>query len=256
MKKFLLATISLVFITSAAFAQRTSITKFDNQPITGIIAGGAFDIKIKPGAETGAETGVRVEVAAEVASKITIDLTDDGYVRLGYGSDLGKYFKSSKNRPTAYITMSSLDYLNVSGACNLIGSDTFRSAKPLVVSISGSAFCDAVNVTASEANITVSGASTLENLTITTEKLTAEVTGSAMGTIKGEAVQARLAVSGAAQFNALQLICPTIQAAATGTSLLKVNATGTVDVTTGGLAAIKYIGRGTITGSGTAKPLN
>lgn len=251
MKKILLLAISLFFIALSSAAQQTTITKFEGQTIKGLIVDGAFDVKLVQGQQS----GVSVSVSTEASEKLTIELTDQGYLRLGYGSDLGKYFTSQKNRPTARITVSELNYLNVSGVSNLIGSETFTSSVPFVMQVAKTAFCSFIKIETKDSNIAISGTATVENLTVKDQgKMTLEVAGGSKAELQGTAKEARISVSGASSLNALQFICPAIQISSTGTSMSKINITGTADVTTAALGAIRYIGQGKITGSG-AKPL-
>lgn len=251
MKKIVLLAIFALFISASSYGQKTTIAKFEGQDIRGVIIGGAFDVRLSQGDET----GVKVEIAAESSNKLTIELTQEGYVRLGYGSDVGKYFTSAKNRPVAYIVVKELNYLNLSGSCNLICKEQFTSEKPFVMSVAGSAFCDYLDIQCKDANVSISGASKIDNFKITDSgKLTLDATVSANVSLSGSAVTSRLSVSGTSSLDALKFMCPEIQASATGTSLIKANVTGTADVTVGGLSSFKYIGSGRISGSG-AKPL-
>ena len=252
MKKIAVLLFSLLFAASAGAQERTTITKFEGATITGLVAGGAFDVKLSQGAQT----GVRVEVSVEASEKLTVELTDEGFVRLGYGSDVGKYFTSNKNRPVAYVTVSRLDYLAVSGNCQLLGQSTLSSAGNFVMKASGASFTDQLIVESKAgANVTVDGGAKVDKLQIVcAEKAVVAVESTSKLYLTGSAPEARLSVSGTAQLDALTFACPAIQVAATGTSLAKVNITGTADVTTGGLGAVRYIGAGKITGSG-AKPL-
>lgn len=251
MKKIFLPIILLSFIVLSATAQNTTITKFEGQKIKGVIVNGAFDVKLVQGAQS----GVSVSVSAEAAEKLSVELTDEGYVRLGYGSDVGKFFTSQKNRPTARLTVSELNYLNISGVSSLIGSQTFTSSVPFVMNVSGSAFCSFIKIESQGSNISTSGTATVENLTVKDAgKMTLDVATGSKVELQGSAKEARISVSGASVLGALEFICPVIQVSATGTSMAKINVTGTADVTTGGFGAIKYIGTGKITGSG-AKPL-
>lgn len=251
MKKFVFLTISLFFITMGAMAEKTTITKFEGETIRGLIVSGAFDVRLSQGDEC----SVRVELQADASSKLTIELTDQGYVRIGYGSEFGKYFTSSKNRPVAHVVVKELAYLNISGTCALIAKEQFTAPDKFVMSVWGSAFCEFIDVMCKNGNVSVDGTAKVESLKITDSgKLTLEAATTARVELSGSASSARFTVSNAASVDLLKFMCPEIQASATGTSLIKANVTGTADVTVGGLAAFKYIGSGRILGSG-AKPL-
>lgn len=252
MKKITVFLFLLLFGATVAAQERTTITKFEGKTISGLVVAGAFDIKLSQGAQT----GVRVEVPVEASQQLTYELTDEGYLRLGYGSEVGKYFTSNKNRPVAYVTLSRLDYLSISGNCSVLGESTFASAGNFVLTASGAAFCDALIVESpAGANVSVDGGAKIDNIRLVcVDKVAVSVGGSSYLTLSGSAPSARLSASAMAQFNALNFSCPSLQVSATGTSLLKIHISGSVDVTTGGVAAVRYTGSGKITGSG-AKPL-
>ncbi|MEG1463949.1 MAG: DUF2807 domain-containing protein [Mucinivorans sp.] len=251
MKKILLLVFSLLFVASSAWSQRTTITKFEGEDIRSLIISGAFDVKLSQGDKC----SVRVEIMPEVANKLILNLSDKGCLRLGHGSDVGQFFTASKNRPVAYIVVSELDYINLSGTCSVICSGQFVSSQLFSMKAELGAFCAFMNVKASEIDISVASAAEVENLTVETPgRVLMDVSGPSRAELMGESASARLSVSSAAQLNALSFVSPVIQASATGTSLLKANFTGEADVTIGALSSIRYIGSGKITGSG-AKPL-
>lgn len=252
MKKIAVFLFSLLFGATAVAQERTTITKFEGKTITGVAVYGAFDVKLSQGSTTGA----RVEVPIEASEKLTYELTDEGYLRLGYGSDVGKYFTSNKNRPVAHITVSHLAYLALSGNCSVLGESTFTSPGNFVLTATGASFCDQMMVQSKAgANISVESGAKVEKLKLECqEKVVVSVEGSSLLTLSGGAPAARLAVSGIAKCDALGFTCPELQVSATGTSMMKIHISESADVTTGPMSAVRYTGSGKITGSG-AKPL-
>lgn len=244
MKKFLIFLFFATLFTGSAFAQRQTITKFEGQTITGVAINGAFDVRISQGESSYA----KVDIADELVSKLTFEISDDGVVRLGFGTKMGSLFKGSKNRPMATIVLSKLDYIYVSGASTVIGKGQFTAAN-FTMTLSGAAFASFINVNCENANLSIDGEGKTEDITINaSKKLTAEVGGAAKVTFGGSAAVSKVTSSGPASVDMLGFDCPNQTAITLGTSLIKANVSGTAEVTVGGISSFKYTGSGVVKG--------
>lgn len=246
MKKFLLTLISLIFVSSFSFAQRSTITKFEGADLRGVIVSGAFDVSIVYGEQTKAE----VSFPDAVASKLTFELTDDNCVRMSYGSNAGSFFVSNKNRPRATITLSKLDYVSLAGDAQLMSSGTYSSDK-FVMTVSGSASASFVFMECREASISVSGVSRVEDLVITAgELLELSSSGSAKVQLGGLAPRLYVVASSTSVIDVLSFVSPEIEAVVSGTALVKADVSKGAKVISTGMSAFRYIGDGVVSGDG------
>lgn len=248
MKKLIIAFVAMWATCTVAAQKNNTITKFQDQKIYGLIATGAFDIRISQGDES----YVSVEVREDIAPKISIDLTEEGYVRINYGSEVGKFFKGS-NRPFVTIVVDELRYLNLSGVCTTIGKGEYSATERCLLNVGGSATLDFINVKAPTVAMDISGSAIINDITVQTPNLRIDAGTTAKATVKGAAEKSEVNSSGTAVVDILNLVTPEIRAVVGGMSLVKANVSGSADVTRSGTAAFKYTGQGKITGD--AKPL-
>lgn len=245
MKKVILSLIVLSLSTFAIAQTNTTITKFVDEKINGLIATGAFDVRISQGTPT----GVTIEIREDLAPKLIVDKTEEGFIRINFGSDLGKFFKGN-NRPMVTVVVSELSNLNVSGVCKAIGKGEFTATERSAILVGGSAFLEFINVEAPTVTLDVTGSAAVGEITISTPNLRAECGGTSKVALKGTADKAQVTTSGTATLDLLTLTCPDITAVTTGMSLIKANVTGTANVTSGGTSTFKYTGEGKVTGDG------
>lgn len=245
MKKFLLTLASLLFISTVAMAQRSTVTKFEGEPLSGLIVSGAFDVNIS----LGTATKVVVSMPDDAVGKVSIELTDDKYVRLGYGNQFDSHFVGQKNRPKATIVLSKLAYVNLGGAAMLIGSGTFPADK-FVMIVDGSAFASFVMVDCVEASLDVSGTAKIEDIRIAaTKSADFSIGGSSKATIGGSSPALKIVASGTSSVDLISFVSPAIEAITSGTSLVKASVDGKANVHSSGISSFKYVGAGVVSGS-------
>lgn len=270
-KLFLLALCALALPLSAAAQGATEvIEKYADKAIHGVIVSGAFDVQLSQ-ADGGARTvGAKVEIEKELADKLVFEYTDEGYVRLTFKNDMSKYFTRSKKKPQAWVTVSDLKYLNVTGASNVVCTGVCSTKGDLRVLTSGNASVNLLEASAGAVNIEVSGASDLSDAKFTalgkaeviqsgTSKITGEVkagtaiftvSGVAGLTLSGGAEEAVLDVSGTASADLENFDIGTVNAKVSGMGKVKANVIGggTAQVST--MGSFRYKGAGLVTGKG------
>lgn len=270
-KLFLLALCALALPLSAAAQGATEvIEKYTDKAIHGVIVSGAFDVQLSQ-ADGGARTvGAKVEIEKELADKLVFEYTDEGYVRLTFKNDMSKYFTRSKKKPQAWVTVSDLKYLNVTGASNVVCTGVCSTKGDLRVLTSGNASVNLLEASAGAVNIEVSGASDLSDAKFTaqgkaeviqsgTSKITGEVkagtaiftvSGVAGLTLSGGAEEAVLDVSGTASADLENFDIGTVNAKVSGMGKVKANVIGggTAQVST--MGSFRYKGAGLVTGKG------
>lgn len=270
-KLFLLALCALALLLSAAAQGATEvIEKYADKAIHGVIVSGAFDVQLSQ-ADGGARTvGAKVEIEKELADKLVFEYTDEGYVRLTFKNDMSKYFTRSKKKPQAWVTVSDLKYLNVTGASNVVCTGVCSTKGDLRVLTSGNASVNLLEASAGAVNIEVSGASDLSDAKFTaqgkaeviqsgTSKITGEVkagtaiftvSGVAGLTLSGGAEEAVLDVSGTASADLENFDIGTVNAKVSGMGKVKANVIGggTAQVST--MGSFRYKGAGLVTGKG------
>lgn len=270
-KLFLLALCALALPLSAAAQGATEvIEKYTDKAIHGVIVSGAFDVQLSQ-ADGGARTvGAKVEIEKELADKLVFEYTDEGYVRLTFKNDMSKYFTRSKKKPQAWVTVSDLKYLNVTGASNVVCTGVCSTKGDLRVLTSGNASVNLLEASAGAVNVEVSGASDLSDAKFTaqgkaeviqsgTSKITGEVkagtaiftvSGVAGLTLSGGAEEAVLDVSGTASADLENFDVGTVNAKVSGMGKVKANVIGggTAQVST--MGSFRYKGAGLVTGKG------
>ncbi len=247
MKKFFMA-LALTMCSMAAMAQQTKkISQFSGESIYGLIADGAFDIRISQGEDT----GVHIEILEEHASKLSVSKTEQGYIRIAYGSGVGRYFKG-KNKPFVTIVVSELRFMRLDGACTAIGKGKYSATELTEIILAGSSNLDFVDVTAPDVVFDITGGK-MADISVSAENLKVNISGTSRGSIDGTAKTAEIRSAGTSSLEMLTLKCPAIEAIVSGMSTVKALVEVTANVTRSGTASFRYIGEGKITGD--AKPI-
>ncbi len=244
MKKNLIFLLFLIFLSFNTFAQDATIREFQGDRIYGVIASGAIDVNIK----MSHQTGVEVALNDDNSSKLTLELTEEGYVRVGYGSNSTTLFVGKNKRPKATITLDTLDYINLSGGAMLLSSGEFKT-NDFQMSVRGSAYASFVKVNCSSATITTEDNAKVEECTFNVaDKLTLKSYGSSNLTVKGTAGSANLVSSSTSSMNTLNLRSDKIEAVTSGASLIKAYVSDQANVSSSGVSVFKYTGQGKVTG--------
>lgn len=272
MKKLILLALCAIAapLMGAAQGATTVIEKYADKPIHGIIIAGAFDVQLSQADGMSRKVGAKVEIAKELEDKLVFDYTDEGYVRLTFKNDMSKYFTGSKKKPQAWVTVSDLAYLNVTGASNVVTTGICSTKGDLRILVSGNASVNLLEASAQDINIELSGTADLSDAKLTamdkvllnqsgTSKMTGTVksatahlyvSGVSGLTLSGGTEEALLDVSGTSSANLEEFTIGTVTAKVTGMGKIKANVLGggTAEVST--MGSFRYTGAGLVTGKG------
>lgn len=228
----------LGIMTGAKAEEQVEISRFQGERITGIDIGGAFEVKIRQGEET----GVILNIPARYKDHLTVSLNAAGKLKVGFKGALrggGRH-----DRYVAEIVCSSLEDIDLSGACCLNGEGDFYGEK-LSISLSGAATVKIggdIEVNG-KLEVNLSGASNFKGR-IFAPAVKAELSGASCFTLSGNAVSGTLTVSGAAQAYMGDFSFRDLNASASGASHLKVCANEQMNISGTGAARIFYKGDG------------
>ncbi|WP_298061671.1 DUF2807 domain-containing protein [uncultured Rikenella sp.] len=269
-KMFLLALCAAVLPVLAAAQETAVIEKYADKTINGVIVAGAFDVQLAQADGASRTVGAKVEIEKELADKLVFELTDEGYVRLTFKNDMGKYFTRSKKKPQAWVTVSDLKYLNVTGASHVVCTGVCSAKGDLRILTSGSASVNLLEVSAQTLHVDLSGTSALNDAKLTvqekaevvlsgTSKAGGElkagtavctVSGLAGLTLSGSAGEAVLDVSGTSSADLENFNIGTVNAKVSGMGKVKAHVIGggTAEVST--MGSFRYKGAGLVTGKG------
>lgn len=250
---FLLAMVVVTSVVSAQDAMQSKVY-FKGEKISGLICDGTMNIQLT---ENPSATGVFLDLPESAISSLTIDKTEDDYVRIKFGNDLNKIFKS---RITIQVTVSNLKYMKLSGATSVIAKGKFSHSKEVTISMEGSsASADYLNIEANDVKIDLAGMTKMEEATINTAsfQLLTSGTGPKVTVVDGKAAKGKIETTGAGRSNIGLVNFPIdeLNANITGLSLVKANVKvkATVNVANG--ASFRYMGLGNVEGTGNIKPL-
>lgn len=244
MKKFGIFFISLLFITISLSAQESTIARFQGEQINGVMISGTFKVQIARSADTGAE----VTISDKMADKLVYELTEDGYVRIGYGGTVDNLFINNKNIPTVKIKLPVLNMLKLSGDVQLLSSGEF-AADNFIMSLSGSSVAQFVKVDCSRATVTCEDSSKADELTLkSTGNVMLETNSLSRLYIRGSAPKTTVVATASSRIDMLMFETPKIIATTSGTSTVKANVSGTASLIKKGTSSFRYIGEGEISG--------
>ena len=234
MIKTVLFLVLLVFgIMSGAKAdEQVEISRFQGERITGIDASGAFEIKIRQGENT----GVVLSVPSRFEDQLVVSLSG-GKLKIGFK---GRIKGKQGDRYTAEIICSSLEDIDLSGACYLNGEGDF-SGRILSIDLSGAATAKIGGFMEVNGNVKVdlSGASQFTGK-ISAPLMEVELSGASVFTVSGDAGSGKLEVSGAAQAKMGDFTFGNLNASASGASYLKAYAKEQMNVSGSGASKIYY----------------
>ena len=221
MKKIILLSISVLLATSA-FAQLFSkedvkVTKdFDVQNFTGISIGLATDLTI----EKADECSLTIEVNEEYMDYITVKYTSEGVMSIAYNKLPFNLKNSKRSHMKATVRMPFINSMDISGATTVTCKEPFTTEggmKKFNLSCSGASTINNFQISAIEADVTVSGASKVE-LTGTFSELDAEISGASKFIVSGEADEFELECGGASSTDAENLEADDVEVEVTGAS--------------------------------------
>lgn len=273
MKKLLLLVCCALALPLSGMAQEaptTVVEKYADRTINGVIIAGAFDVQLSQADGASRTVGAKVEVQQELADKLVFEYTDEGYVRLSFKNDVSKYFTGSKKKPQAWITVSELKYLNVTGASSVVCTGICSTEGDLRILTSGTASVNLLEASAGTLHVEAGGTSDMSDAKLTvaggavaevsgTSKLSGTVkcgdakfvvSGVSSVTLAGEAAKAEVEISGTGAADLEHFAVGEMTAKVSGMGKVKANVTagGTAEVST--MGSFRYTGSGLVTGKG------
>lgn len=273
MKKLLLLVCCALALPLSGMAQEaptTVVEKYADRTINGVIIAGAFDVQLSQADGASRTVGAKVEVQQELADKLVFEYTDEGYVRLSFKNDVSKYFTGSKKKPQAWITVSELKYLNVTGASSVVCTGICSTEGDLRILTSGTASVNLLEASAGTLHVEAGGTSDVSDAKLTvaggavaevsgTSKLSGTVkcgdakfvvSGVSSVTLAGEAAKAEVEISGTGAADLEHFAVGEMTAKVSGMGKVKANVTagGTAEVST--MGSFRYTGSGLVTGKG------
>lgn len=273
MKKLLLLVCCALALPLSGMAQEaptTVVEKYADRTINGVIIAGAFDVQLSQADGASRTVGAKVEVQQELADKLVFEYTDEGYVRLSFKNDVSKYFTGSKKKPQAWITVSELKYLNVTGASSVVCTGICSTEGDLRLLTSGTASVNLLEASAGTLHVEAGGTSDVSDAKLTvaggavaevsgTSKLSGTVkcgdakfvvSGVSSVTLAGEAAKAEVEISGTGAADLEHFAVGEMTAKVSGMGKVKANVTagGTAEVST--MGSFRYTGSGLVTGKG------
>ena len=193
MKKVALLVLAVLLAAPIARAQETTITKFKDKPIHGLIVNGAFEVRLSQ-AET---SSARVEIFEELQDKLIFEYTEEGFIRLDFKDDVTKYLTRSKKKPTAYIEVEQLRHCALTGACNLIAKGKFSTSGVFNMINTGTAYMTWINVECESASVDVTGSSKVDDITVNArDKVVINTAGTASAAVKVDCPTLTLTMAG------------------------------------------------------------
>ncbi len=269
-KLFLVALCAMGMLRWGAAQESTVVEKYADRQINGVIVSGAFDVQLAQADGGSKKAGAKVEIERELADKLVFEITDEGYVRLTFKNDMTKYFTRSAKKPQAWITVSELKYLNVTGASTVVCTGVCSTRGDLRLLTSGNAAVELLEASAETLHADLSGTSGVNDAKLTvngraeviqsgTSKLKAEVkagtaaitvSGVSGMTLSGGAEEATVEAGGTSSADLEAFTIGTIRATVTGMGKVKacVMGGGTAEVSS--MGSFRYTGSGLVTGKG------
>jgi len=176
-------------LTLSTFAQNQKETR--TLPLfTGIDASSAFSIELK----RGDTQSVVIECDAQYMPDIKTEVKG-GVLHLYYKSPVINRRINSAFR--AYITITDLDFLDLSGASSIASTDLF-TPKRFRADLSGASKVFGLRINTNDAGVEISGASVI-NIEIECDRASFDFSGSGRGKVSGKISQCNLGLSGASK---------------------------------------------------------
>lgn len=235
MKKIIsLLSILCLAITGAFAQEQVSISRFQGEKITAIKVIGAFEVT----ARQGESTGISVSIPARLAQKLILTLKNGELLLSMEGK--GKWKKNDKCK--AEITVSSLEKIELSGACSLdfskeITTDNFKAE---IIGASSVTLNNPIHVK-QEAKITLTGASKLSGQ-LTSQELICEILGASQLTLSGESEQGKIKVVGASHAYLDKFLINIAEIKVTGASKADIHVVKKLSAEAYGVSSIAYTG--------------
>ncbi len=222
MKKILLFVILLVATFTAIVAQDVMVINDKNAEVRtvgsfhGIKISNAFDLIIQQGNQEAVVVSASDE---KLNSRIKTEVTN-GILRIWYDNESVWKWSNENRKLKAYISVKNLDFLEVSGACD--------------VKIDG-------ELKGSKLKVSLNGASSLKGELNYTD-LVFEQNGASDSNIRGRVTNLEIKVRGASDFKGFDLITENCKAEAFGASDIRITVNKDLKVNASGASEVEYKG--------------
>lgn len=221
MRSFILL---IIIITSTVIAKAQNIVYDENAEVrtvekfTGIEVSGAVFLYLSQGSTT----GVAISAGdAKYNNKIKTEVKD-GVLRISVEGGVWNGFNWTNRKLRAYVTVTDINRLNVSGASYASISGTLKS---------------------DELKMDVSGASEVKGI-VNVSKLNMDISGASVAKLAGTVNEGTIEASGAAKVNSYDLVINKCNASSSGASNIRVTVNGELNADASGGSAIYYKGTG------------
>jgi hypothetical protein len=259
------ATIVLSAASVAANAQEISTkTFFENEHISGVNVGSAFEVVLIKSLESRAV----VEINTELENGMQVSRNADGVVAVNLNDISRNVWREFNRRPENERTMRltlylpSLSKIELSGVAHLSSIDSF-SGNDVEIELSGaSTILNHLEIATPHIKIDGSGTSRASLLLAATQNLEVEtsgaslveidarglehsrlmLSGSSQVTLRGDGVQGEWSASGAAKITTEEFEMNELTLETSGASSARVNVSGTLTTHTSGNSSIRYRG--------------
>jgi hypothetical protein len=266
MKTSVCAALAVLLMASAvANAQEISTkTLFENELITGVNAGSAFEVVLIKSLDSRAV----VEINSELENGVQVSRNADGVVAISLDDINRNVWREFNRRPekerimrlTLYLP--SLTKIELSGVANLTSIDNF-SGEDVEIELSGaSAIKNHLDIATPHIKIDCRGASKTSLLLTATQNLEVEtsgaslveidarglehssltVSGSSQVVLRGDGVQGEWRASGAAKITTDEFAMNELTLETSGAAAARVNVSGTLTTRTSGNSSVRYRG--------------
>lgn len=236
MKKSLFFILLLCTVVCTAKAQEIrTVTRYEGMRISGVEAGSAFHIEIRQGEKT----GLTLTVPARLESQLVTELKNDGKVEFGFRGNVNLRTGEKCN---AVIVCTTLEEIDLSGACVLTGTGDFSGSK-LEIDLSGAsrATIEGKIQLSGKLEADLQGSAQLKAAIWPTEA-DIEVSGAAQMTLTGNTGMSKLECSGASKVDLSDFVVRVMDIDISGASKVDVNATELVSGEISGAAKVNYVG--------------
>ena len=225
MKKYAFV-LSLLIVAGGLFAQKTindvNAEMRQVPDFHGIKISNAFDVYITQDNKTGlAVSASDIETRQKIETKVENGIL---IVRLETDKNFWKKIKIGNKKLKAYISVKSLDYLSVSGACDVF-------------------FEDGISVEKMQMN--VSGASDIKGK-INAKSLDVDLSGASDITLNGNAENFSVKASGASDFKGYDFVSNMCDAEASGASSVSITVNKELNAQASGASSVRFKGEGLI----------
>lgn len=208
--KLTLATFILLLISSVLFAQRQ---KIDVSSFDGIALRTSATVYVTQGNAL----SVEIEGDAEDLENIRVEVEGD---RLEIKNRKDNWGWSNRGDVKVYVTVSSLNYISVSGSGNMIGKGTFKN---------------------DELKASVSGSGDIE-FDVEVEDLTVKISGSGSIELGGSAGEVKVGISGSGRLDAEDMVANTYDVSISGSGKCRINVKEEIESHISGSGSVYYKG--------------